>query len=108
MAFYVYILLCSDGSFYTGYTKDLDRRTKLHRTGNGARYTKLHPPQRLAYVETFDNRSQAMKRERQIKKLSHQQKLSLVNSKNYSNNEKEQVKSGSKLALIKEKQKLKK
>jgi putative endonuclease len=82
MSFYVYILLCSDGSFYTGYTKDLDARTKLHQNGTGAKYTKSHKPQRLAYVERFDSRSNAIKREREIKKLSHQQKLDLVSSQN--------------------------
>jgi len=82
MSFYVYILLCHDGSFYTGYTKDLDARTKLHQIGKGAKYTKSHKPQRVAYVELFDLRSEAMKREREIKKLSHQQKICLVNSQN--------------------------
>ena len=81
MSFYVYILLCSDGSFYTGYTKDLDARTKLHQNGKGAKYTKAHKPQKIAYVELFDSRSKAMKREREIKKLSHQQKLDLVSSR---------------------------
>lgn len=78
MSFYVYILKCVDGSFYTGYTKDLDERTRQHQNGKGARYTKAHPPEHLAYVELFDTRSKAMKREREIKKLSHQQKLNLV------------------------------
>ncbi|MGD0202675.1 MAG: GIY-YIG nuclease family protein [Candidatus Bathyarchaeia archaeon] len=82
MSFYVYILLCSDGSFYTGYTKDLDARTKLHQNGKGAKYTKAHKPQRLAYVELFDSRSNAIKREREIKKLSHQQKIYLASSQN--------------------------
>ena len=81
MSFYVYILLCMDGSFYTGYTKDLDARTKQHESGKGARYTKSHRPQRIAYVEMLDSRGKAMKREREIKKLSHQQKLDLANSK---------------------------
>ena len=81
MSFYVYMLLCGDGSFYTGYTKDLDARTKLHQNGKGAKYTKAHKPQKLAYVELFDSRSKAMKREREIKKLSHQQKLDLVSSR---------------------------
>lgn len=80
MPFYVYILLCMDGSFYTGYTKDLEERTKLHENGNGARYTKSHKPQKVAYVEPFNLRSQAMKRERTIKKLTHQQKLDLISS----------------------------
>jgi len=80
VSFCVYILLCTDGSFYTGYTKDLDARTKLHQSGNGARYTKMHKPQKLAYFEQFGSRSEAMKREREIKKLSHRQKLALANS----------------------------
>lgn len=86
--FYVYILKCRDGSFYTGYTKDLAERTRQHQTGKGARYTKAHPPECLAYVETFESRSQAMKREREIKKLSHQQKQALIvsNGKNPLNN----------------------
>ncbi len=82
MSFYVYILLCIDGSFYTGYTGDLDARTKLHQNGKGARYTKAHKLERVAYAELFNSRSLAMKREREIKKLSHQQKLDLVSSQN--------------------------
>jgi putative endonuclease len=71
-----------DGSFYTGYTKDLEARTRQHQNGNGARYTKSHKPQKLAYTELHDSRGQAMKREREIKKLSHQQKQDLINSQN--------------------------
>ena len=80
VGFYVYILLCNDGSFYTGYTKDIDARTRQHEMGKGARYTKAHKPQKLAYVETHQTRSAAMKREREIKKLSHQQKQALADS----------------------------
>ncbi len=80
MAFYVYILQCIDGSFYTGYTKNIDERTKQHQNGKGAKYTKSHKPQTLAYVELCDTRSNAMKRERVIKKLSHQQKADLIHS----------------------------
>ena len=82
MSFYVYILLCCDGSFYTGYTRDLDARTKQHENGKGARYTRAHKPRKIAYVETFDTRGKAMKRERELKKLSHQQKLDLADSQN--------------------------
>ena len=82
MSFYVYILLCIDGSFYTGYTKDIDARIKLHQNGKGAKYTKAHKPRAVAYIEPCDSRSKAMKREREIKKLSHQQKLDLVSSQN--------------------------
>jgi putative endonuclease len=69
-----------DGSFYTGYTKDLNERTRQHENGKGAKYTKTHRPQKVAYVELFNNRGSAMKRERVIKKLTHQQKQDLINS----------------------------
>jgi putative endonuclease len=81
MPYYVYVILCVDGSFYTGYTKNIDTRIKLHESGKGARYTKMHKPQKIAYLELFDARAQAMKREKQIKKLSHQQKLNLISSR---------------------------
>jgi len=81
LTFYVYILKCKDGSFYTGYTKDIDARTKQHQDGKGARYTRSHQPEKLAYVELHDSRGNAMKREKEIKRLSHQQKQNLVNSK---------------------------
>ena len=79
MPFYVYILLCTDGTFYTGYTKHVEERAMLHMNGRGARYTKSHPPEKIAYVEQFISRSEAMRRERIIKKLSHQQKQELIN-----------------------------
>jgi putative endonuclease len=53
---------------------------KLHESGKGARYTRTHKPERVAYIELFDSRVKAMKREKGIKKLSHQQKLNLINS----------------------------
>lgn len=81
MAYYVYVILCVDGSFYTGYTKNIDTRIRLHESGKGARYTRMHKPQKIAYLELFDTRAQAMKREKQIKKLTHQQKLNLINSR---------------------------
>jgi putative endonuclease len=80
MSFYVYILLCMDGSFYTGYTNDLQERARQHENGKGAKYTKSHRPQKVAYVEVFGSRSSAMKREKAIKKLSHQQKQDLISS----------------------------
>jgi putative endonuclease len=79
LPYYVYVLLCHDGTFYTGYTKNLQERLKLHANGKGARYTKSHRPQGVAYAETFTCRSDAMQRERAIKRLSHKQKESLVN-----------------------------
>lgn len=80
MPYYVYIILCIDGTFYTGYTKNVDERAKLHVNGRGARYTKMHPPKEVAYVETFLSRSDAMRREKAIKKLSHRQKADLIGS----------------------------
>jgi putative endonuclease len=80
MPYYVYILLCHDGTFYTGYTKNVAERARLHANGRGAKYTRSHKPQEIAYVEQLDTRSQAMKREKTIKKLSHQQKENLINS----------------------------
>jgi putative endonuclease len=81
MHFYVYMLLCTDGSFYTGYTKNIDERTRLHANGKGARYTRTHKPERVVYVELFASQAEAMRREREIKRLSHQQKQNLINSR---------------------------
>jgi predicted GIY-YIG superfamily endonuclease/Pyruvate/2-oxoacid:ferredoxin oxidoreductase delta subunit len=78
MPYYVYVVLCEDGSFYTGYTKNLDSRMKLHVSGNGARYTRMRKPRKLVYVEERNSISEAMKREKKIKRLSHQQKLNLI------------------------------
>jgi putative endonuclease len=78
MPYYVYILLCKGGTFYTGYTKNLDKRMKLHMNGKGARYTKMHKPKKIAYTEEFTSRAKAMLRERSIKKLNHKQKLHLI------------------------------
>ncbi|MGF3521764.1 MAG: GIY-YIG nuclease family protein [Candidatus Bathyarchaeia archaeon] len=77
MSYYVYILLCNNGSFYTGYTKNVAQRIKLHSTGKGARYTKAHPPKEVVYLEQFPSRAEAMRRERIIKKLNHKQKAAL-------------------------------
>ena len=78
--YYVYIILCNDGSFYTGYTKNVDERVKQHACGKGARYTRMHKPQKVVYVELLDSRGEAMKREKAIKRMSHMQKLNLANS----------------------------
>jgi predicted GIY-YIG superfamily endonuclease len=79
MPYYVYIILCKDGTFYTGSTKNLEERARLHADGRGARYTKSHPPVGIEYFETFLSRSEAMQREKAIKKLSHLQKQILIN-----------------------------
>jgi putative endonuclease len=82
MPYYVYIIKCKDGSFYTGYTKDLDSRVMLHVSGKGARYTRMHKAQRLMYAEEFGSRSEAMRKEKRIKQLSNHQKLQMINSRN--------------------------
>ena len=79
MQYYVYVLLCEDGSYYTGYAKDLDTRVEQHMRGVGARYTKMHKPKKVVYTEEFDTRREAVRRERKIKKLSHDEKRKLVN-----------------------------
>jgi putative endonuclease len=80
MPYYVYVIRCEDGSFYTGYTKNVDSRMKLHMNGKGARYTRMHRPKKLVYAEEFSSRAEAMKRERKVKTMGHRQKLGLVKS----------------------------
>jgi putative endonuclease len=79
MPYYVYILLCKDGSYYTGYAKDVKRRVERHKKGQGARYTTIHEPEKIVYVEEFDSLSEAMKREREIKSFSRSKKQRLAN-----------------------------
>ena len=80
VAYYVYVILCEGNSFYTGYTKNLRSRLRLHVIGKGARYTRMHKPRKLVHVEKFQNRSEAMKREKRIKKLNHADKTRLARS----------------------------
>lgn len=77
----VYVLLCEDGSFYTGYTRHLKRRVGQHMNGRGARYTRIHKPKALVYHEEFKSRAEAMKRERGIKRLKHKEKIRLIKSR---------------------------
>ena len=76
----VYIIRCSDGSLYTGITKDLERRFEEHRCGKGARYFNGRKPLEVVYVESCADRSQASRREAAIKRLNRRQKLELVNA----------------------------
>ena len=78
MPYYVYILLCKDGSYYTGQAKNVGHRVEQHKKGQGARYTRMHKPAKIVYVEEFNSRSDAMKREREIKSFSHSKKQRLV------------------------------
>ncbi len=76
--YYVYILRCGDGTLYTGYARDPERRTQTHNAGRGAKYTRARLPVKLLYTECFFSRSEAQQREAQIKQLSRTQKLLLI------------------------------
>lgn len=75
---YTYMVRCADGSLYTGWTTDVERRVRCHNAGKGAKYTKPRLPVELAYVECFDTKEDAMRREAAIKKLSKERKELLV------------------------------
>ncbi|MDQ3399084.1 MAG: GIY-YIG nuclease family protein [Deinococcota bacterium] len=77
MAWFVYILRCRGGSLYTGITTDPERRVREHNEGGGAHYTRARRPVELVYAEASASRSQACKRELQIKRLSRRDKLEL-------------------------------
>ncbi len=75
---YTYILECGDGSYYTGWTNDIEKRLDSHRSGEGAKYTRGRGPLKLIYLEVFDSKEEAMSREARIKRLSRAQKQALV------------------------------
>ena len=77
-SYYVYLILCDDGSYYTGYTNNVASRFERHKKGCGARYTRMRRPKTVVYVEEFKTRSAATRRERQIKALSHREKRDLA------------------------------
>ncbi|CQR49366.1 MULTISPECIES: GIY-YIG nuclease family protein [Haloferax] len=77
---FVYVIECSDGSLYTGYTTDVERRVAEHDAGEGAKYTRGRTPVELVHVEEFDSKSAAMSREYEIKQLRRREKLRLVES----------------------------
>ncbi len=77
--FYIYILKCSDNSLYTGYTNDLDKRISMHNSGKGSKYVFAHKPFTLIYSESFYSKSEAMKREAEIKKWNREKKIRTFN-----------------------------
>ena len=77
---FVYMLQCSDGSLYTGWTTDIDRRVRMHNEGRGARYTRSRRPVKPVYLEPAVSREEALRREAAIKKLSRKDKLKLIDS----------------------------
>ncbi|MBR5518683.1 MAG: GIY-YIG nuclease family protein [Clostridia bacterium] len=76
--FYVYILRCADDSLYCGYTTDVEKRFEKHKSGKGAKYTRSHLPLEIVYIEEFENKSDALKREHEIKSMTRLQKEKLV------------------------------
>jgi putative endonuclease len=76
--YFVYIVLCNDGSLYTGYTKDVPRRVKQHNSGIASKYTRTRRPVKLVYAEEHPDVSAALKREYAIKQLTKQQKTALI------------------------------
>ena len=78
---YTYIVKCKDGTLYTGWTNNLEKRIKDHNDGNGAKYTKARLPVELVYYETFETKEEAMSREYAIKQLSRKEKDELIGKK---------------------------
>ena len=79
---YMYILLCDDGSYYTGSTNNLELRLQQHFAGEGANHTKKHPPVELLYYEEFDRIDEAFYREKQVQGWSRKKKEALINREN--------------------------
>jgi len=78
MAFFCYIVECADGTYYTGWSTDPNRRERQHNRGRGARYTSTRRPVRLVYVEPLPDRKSAMRRELSLKRMTHVQKQKLI------------------------------
>ena len=76
--FFVYILKCKDGSFYTGITNNLKKRLTNHKNGTGSKYVRSRLPFELVYSEEVQNKSEALKRELKIKGLSRKEKMKLI------------------------------
>lgn len=75
---YTYILKCADGTYYTGWTVDLEKRVGLHNSGGGAKYTRSRRPVELVYYEMYEDRREAMRREYAIKQLTREKKQMLI------------------------------
>jgi putative endonuclease len=79
---FVYMVRCADGTFYTGYARDPHAREQLHNRGRGARYTSGRRPVSLVYWESFDSIGDALRRERQLKRVGRAAKEALLGSGN--------------------------
>lgn len=73
------MLLIENNALYCGYTDDVEKRFQAHLSGKGAKYTRAHKPVKIVYVKEFDTKSEAMKEECRIKKLTHEEKFNMLN-----------------------------
>lgn len=80
--YYAYMLKCKDGTIYSGYTDNIEKRVEKHNSGKGAKYTRARRPVKLAYYEEFNTKSEALKREREFKKYSHNTKEEIIKKYN--------------------------
>ena len=78
---HIYIIECEDGTLYTGWTNNLEKRFAAHCAGKGAKYTRSHKPKAIVYEESLDTPQAAMAREYQIKRMSRKKKLDLIASR---------------------------
>ena len=81
---YTYILKCSDGTLYTGWTNDIKKRIVAHNLGKGSKYVRSRLPIELVFLDKFDTKEEAMRREWQIKQLTREEKMKLINQRSYS------------------------
>ncbi len=72
--YYVYIILTKDNTYYCGYTDDVEKRFAAHKSGHGAKYTRMHKPERVIFSKEFNTKQEALKEECRIKALSRKQK----------------------------------
>lgn len=80
---YTYIVRCIDGTLYTGWTTDVKQRMDAHNAGRGAKYTRGRGPVTLVYQEAFETKEAAMQREYQIKHMSREEKLKLIEAASF-------------------------
>jgi putative endonuclease len=80
VGYYLYIVECSDGSLYTGWTTNIEKRLKAHNSGKGAKYTRTRKPVTLKYVKEFPTKSAVLKMEYRIKQLPRNKKITLIQS----------------------------
>ncbi|WP_017729531.1 GIY-YIG nuclease family protein [Halalkalibacterium ligniniphilum] len=93
MNYYMYVLECKDGSWYTGYTTDIERRLSMHAAGKGAKYTRGRGPFHLVYACSYETKTEALQAEHAFKRLSRRQKEQFVAEKGVNDEETSQFSS---------------